>query len=108
MLKNKFIALLIAAVIAIFGNMPANLAFAVSQDQQPVAAKSELKHVLKKFALSMSLVGGSCLVLYFALKTYKRFKEEEEAGQPYPVDTEKCLNTPETIEEATKLFIEKF
>ena len=108
MIRKKFIALFVATFVAIFSSIPMNIAFAQPQTQQKSSTKSELKHILKKFAISMSLVGGSGIILYYALRTYKRFKEQEEINEPCPIDVDKSLTTPETVEDATKLFIEKF
>lgn len=68
---------------------------------------NELKHVLKKFLVAMAMVGGSCLALYFILSTYKRVKSQNQP-EPQSIDVSKNLTTPDNIEEATKLFIEKF
>ena len=106
--KNKLFVCLVFLVLGVFSILPV-----CAEQSQPTAnensgSKSELKHVLAKFAIAMSVVGGSCLVLYLGLRTYKRFKDKEDNTQISYIDVNKNLYTPETIDEATKLFIEKF
>lgn len=108
-LQKQIICAGIFLTVSLFNILPV-LAVdnAVESDANP-RQKSELVHVLKKFATSMGLVVGSCAILYFALRTYKRFKEQETGEEEtYLVDVTKDLTTPETIEDATKFFIEKF
>ena len=95
--KNKLFVCFVFLVLGVFSILP------VCAEQS-----QELKHVLAKFAIAMSVVGGSCLVLYLGLRTYKRFKDKEDNTQISYIDVNKNLYTPETIDEATKLFIEKF
>ena len=111
MIKKNIIAAISFIIISIAGIMPAICAVDTVDTVDALnnsKPKSEIKHVLKKFAVSMSLVGGCCIILYFALKTYKRFKEKEETVETCHIDVSKDLATPETIDSATKLFIEKF
>ena len=68
---------------------------------------SEIKHVLSKFLKTMLLVLGSCIIIYLVLLGYKRLKSPK-ALNISNIDIQKNLNSPETIEEATKFFIEKF
>lgn len=109
-MKYKIIILNIALIFAmsVFSVLPVKAVDELSQTGANTRQKSELSHVLKKFAISMGLVGGSCLILYIALNTYKRFKDQENNTETYLVDVTKDLTTPETIDEATKFFIEKF
>ena len=72
-----------------------------------IPSKSEIKHVLGKFLKTMLLVLGSCIIIYFALLGYKKFKSPTSLNNN-DVDVKKNLNSPKTIEEATKFFIEKF
>ncbi len=72
-----------------------------------IEKKTEAKNVLKKFFKSMLLVCGSSIVIVLLLIAYKRFKNSSIAN-PHYVDIEKNLNTPETVEDATKFVIEKF
>ena len=108
MIKKNIIAAISFIIISIAGIMPAICAVDTVDALNNSKPKSEIKHVLKKFAVSMSLVGGCCIILYFALKTYKRFKEKEETVETCHIDVSKDLATPETIDSATRLFIEKF
>ena len=69
--------------------------------------KSELKHVLGKFLKTMLLVIGSCIAIFILLLGYKRLKAPKAINHS-DIDVRKNLNSPETIEEATRFFIEKF
>lgn len=69
--------------------------------------KSELKHVLGKFLKTMLLVIGSCIAIVLLLLGYKRLKAPKTINHS-DIDVHKNLNSPETIEEATRFFIEKF
>ncbi len=108
MSKKNILTAAAVIILGLFSIMPVCADTAVPQSPQNVQTKSELKHVLKKFVFAMSLVGGSCLILYFALRTYKRLKEQEDTTDTYIVDVTKDLTTPDNIDDATKLFIEKF
>ena len=55
----------------------------------------------------MLLVLGSCIIIYLVLLGYKRLNNPK-ALNISNIDIQKNLNSPETIEEATKFFIEKF
>lgn len=88
------------------GNVQNGVAVPIAGETKPYHS-NELKHVLKKFLVAMALVGGSCLVLYFILSTYKRLKTAQQ-DEPVNIDVSKNLTTPDTIDEATRLFIEKF
>lgn len=107
MIKIRLFALILTLTMAFIGLEP-TYAISASDIQQSVKSKSEIKHVLKKFAIAMAAVGGSGIILYLALRTYKRFREKEENIETCCIDIKKDLSTPETIEDATKLFIEKF
>ncbi len=109
MCKKNLLATVILIIMCAFSFLPVKAVTEETQTVQTQQTKSEIKHVLKKFAFAMALVGGSCLILYFALRTYKRFKEQEilDDTSSY-VDVTKNLTTPDTIEDATKFFIEKF
>ena len=72
-----------------------------------IEKKTETKNVLKKFLKAMVLVCGSSIVIVLLLIAYKRFKNSSIVN-PHYVDIEKNLNTPETVEDATKFVIEKF
>lgn len=72
-----------------------------------IPPKSEIKHVLGKFLKTMLLVIGSCIAIFILLLGYKKLKTPKTLNQNN-IDVHKNLNSPETIEEATKFFIEKF
>lgn len=72
-----------------------------------IPPKSEIKHVLGKFFKTMLLVIGSCIAIFILLLGYKKLKAPKNITQS-DIDIHKNLNSPETIEEATKFFIEKF
>ena len=69
--------------------------------------KNEVKTVLTKFLITMLWVGGSCLVIFLLLYAYKNLKKSKIVNQGH-IDIAKNLNSPESIEDATKFFIEKF
>lgn len=108
-LQKQIICAGIFLTVSLFNILPVLAVDNAVESGATPRQKSELVHVLKKFATSMGLVVGSCAILYFALRTYKRFKEQETGEEEtYLVDVTKDLTTPETIEDATKFFIEKF
>ena len=69
--------------------------------------KSEAQTVWLKFLKSMLLVTGSCGTIFLLLLAYKKIKRTPVIGIKQ-IDIEKNLNTPETVEDATKFVIEKF
>lgn len=69
--------------------------------------KNEASHVFWKFLQSMLWVAGSCGAIYIVLLAYKRFKKTNFVN-PRDIQIEKNLNSPETVEEATRFVIEKF
>lgn len=69
--------------------------------------RNELSGVLSKFALTLAWVSGSCVVIFLLLYAYKKLKKTSIVN-PKQIDTEKNLNSPDTIEDATRFFIEKF
>ena len=72
-----------------------------------IEKSTEIKRVFAKFLKAMLLVGGSGVILFIVLYTYKRIKRNPNRG--HSIDNiEKNLNTPETVDEATKFVIEKF
>lgn len=119
MFKSRILTILTIAVIAFSGMSPCCYAEpdGITTAAQEVSQKAnntekqhknnELKHVLKKFIIAMALVGGSCTVLYFVLNAYKRIVSVQTIEHK-EIDVSKNLTTPETTEDATKLFIEKF
>ena len=108
MFKRILFTIIVLCILVIGGIMPMQASFAAGDILGDINTHTELKHVVKKFAIAMSVVGCSCLILYLSLKTYKRMKEKEDNTQIVSIDVKKHLSTPETIDEATKLFIEKF
>lgn len=119
MFKSRIITILTITVIAFSGMSPCCYAdIDNSVNSVPVVENktnetkkpyksNELKHVLKKFLIAMALVGGSCAVLYFVLSAYKRISVANDTERE-EIDVSKNLTTPETIDDATKFFIEKF
>lgn len=67
----------------------------------------EAKHVFAKFLHTLLLVGGSCIVIYILLGLYKKYSSRKKQILRN-IDVTKDLESPETIEDAIKLFIEKF
>ncbi len=72
-----------------------------------LSGNTEAKIVLKKFLKSMFLVAGSCAAIFLLLLLYKRTRKTNQSSKQ-PVDISKNLNSPESIDAATKFFIEKF
>lgn len=109
-MKTKIFTFFITAALALVISMPC--CFAVDNNtlvpKTKVEKKSEAKNVLSKFMHSMLLVGGSCVVIFLLLLAYRRFKNNKVVNPNIIVDIEKNLNTPETVEEATRFIIEKF
>lgn len=117
-IKSKVFSLIITTVMALTGSMPCCFADVQTPDnaktEKPAIVqktekekKNEAGSVLKKFFISMCWVGGSCLVIFLILLAYKRLKTAKLVNSA-EIDITKNLNSPETIEEATKFFIEKF
>lgn len=69
--------------------------------------KSEGKKVFTKFLISMFWVAGSCIAIFLILLAYKKLKGTK-LGQTKHIDISKNLNSPDTVDEAIKFFIEKF
>ena len=72
-----------------------------------LSGNTEAKIVLKKFLKSMLLVAGSCAAIFLLLLLYRKTRKNNRAAKQ-PVDISKNLNSPESIDAATKFFIEKF
>ena len=118
-IKKKIISLFTAVVIAISGTVLYCNAETVDTEQQqtqPIvqktettvkSRKSEIKHVIKKFAVSMSWVFLSIIVILAVLLVYKKLGNTRNI-KTNKEDISKNLNSPETVEEATRFFIEKF
>lgn len=121
-IKSKIIHILAISVILLSTITPCCIADAVENVDsvtQPISTATnvettkpyktnELRHVFKKFLVSMGLVGASCLVLYILLNMYKKFHSTQDKTPQETIDVAKNLTTPDTIDEATKFFIEKF
>lgn len=111
-IKNKIITIFISIFLAL-GVFAPQCSFAnplskpVSVLHNLVPQKAETGIVLKKFLKSMLLVASSCAVIFLILLAYKRAKSQKKHKRE-DTDISKNLNSPETVEEATKFFIEKF
>lgn len=77
------------------------------QLKQTKKTHKEAKHVLGKFIHTLMLVGGSCIAIFVLLTIYQRFSNRQNKPV-HNIDISKDLESPETIEDAVKLFIEKF
>lgn len=75
-----------------------------SADQKP----GEAKIVLGKFFITMLWVVGSCAVLFVILLLYKKRMGGMNMSVQRPVTKEQDLTSPSTVDEAVRLFIEKF
>lgn len=69
--------------------------------------KDEIKHVANKFGHTMLLVLGASLTIILLLMIYKRITSPKTVTKRQ-TDIAKDLESPETIEDATRFFIEKF
>lgn len=114
-IKTKFFSIIVTTVLALCLAMPCCFADIQStkdntdvlKPKTNVEKKTEAKNVFGKFLTSMLWVGGSCFVIFFLLFAYKRLKNAPVIN-PLQTEIEKNLNTPDTVEEATKFVIEKF
>lgn len=70
--------------------------------------KQEGKIVLGKFFITMLWVVGSSAVLFLLLLLYKKHKGGVNSVERRAISKEQDLNSPVTVDEAVKLFIEKF
>lgn len=117
---KKIISLFTTVIIAFSGTILFCYADTLSSDvsqQTPAIVqktesavkpyKSEFKSVIKKFALSMSWVLLSIIVIWGILLAYKKLGSNKLV-KTQKEDISKNLNSPETVEEATRFFIEKF
>ena len=112
-IKSKLSYILIAASL-LFWSITPLCTFAAGADslksvQNKISQtkRHEIKILLKKFGVSMSWVAGSCVVIFLMLLSYKRLKNSQQKIV-INQDISKNLNSPETLDEATKFFIEKF
>ena len=76
----------------------------VGQHQKP----SEGKIVLGKFFTAMLWVVGSCAILFLILLLFRKRIGGMNMSVQRPMSKEQDLNSPSTVDEAVKLFIEKF
>ncbi len=115
-MKRKLISFLIFLTAAFIYMMPLCLAaedtsgvlkLRSRQESALSHKKSEGKNVLSKFLVSMLWVAGSCAAIFLILLAYKRIKGTS-FGQTRQIEVSKNLNSPETVDDAVKLFIEKF
>lgn len=120
-MKRKLLSILIFAITAFFCVMPFCSAEdnssdglkprvrqeKVSEDKVKDGEKTEKNNVLSKFLVSMLWVAGSCFAIFLILLAYKRLTETS-IGQTKNTDVSKNLNSPETVDDAVKFFIEKF
>ena len=110
-MKKKLLTVITAFIMALTVSMPCCCAV-----EQPKAADTQPQIVQKKHkedrneaknVLTMLWVGGSCLVIFLILYAYKNLKKSNIVNHGQ-IDIAKNLNSPESIEDATKFFIEKF
>lgn len=131
--KKFIITLLTAAAIGGFTLIPAGQSMALqfpsvnppsqteqTQVSQPVKQQSssnsdvrlprdsEGKIVLGKFFTTMLWVVGSCAVLFVILLIYKKRTAGMSMSVQRPMTKEQDLTSPSTVDEAVRLFIEKF
>jgi len=76
-------------------------------NQKKSPSKQEAKHVFGKFFQTMLLVAGSCVAIFLLLIFYKNITTKNKTTKRN-IAIEKDLETPETLDDAIKLFIEKF
>lgn len=109
-IKNNLLTIILTALMALNLAMPC---YAVEiEDSEPQKIQTtaeinpELMKVLRKFAKSIILVALSGGGIYTVLSLYKRFNNKTKKNQTESLA--KDLNSPETIDDAVKLVIEKF
>ncbi len=109
--SSKLVKIFVSMLLGIFLVLPLSADLPVSASplipKTKIEKKSELKKVFSKFLKAMVLVCGSGIVLFVLLYAYKRMKNKSTVSNSVG-DIEKNLNTPETIDDATKFVIEKF
>lgn len=110
-IKSKIISLAIIGILMFLVPTP-SYSFGLGsikhlKQKTAFVKKSETKQVLKKFLKTMGLVAGSCGVIFAILLVYRRFSSAKIV-QVSETKIETNLNSPETVEEATKFVIEKF
>lgn len=116
--KLKYYTLILATAMALIISMPFCNVDAKTDTTQKSAIsgikaksekdkKNEASSVLWKFLQSMLLVAGSCGAIFLLLFAYKKIKKTRLVNAPN-IEIEKNLNSPETVEEATRFIIEKF
>lgn len=111
--SKKALLTLFIVTIAIFNSAQISYSNNVQDNSNKVRAKtesvkkSEAQTVWLKFLKSMLLVVGSCGAIFLLLLAYKKIKRTPVIGIS-EIDIEKNLNSPETVEDATKFVIEKF
>ena len=73
----------------------------------PYKQPTSKKKIMKKFLLAMLGVAGSSILLFAILSIYNRVVYGKEAARPELMRGESQLETPETINEAVKSFVDK-
>ncbi len=111
-IKIKILTILLSVILG-FGFIVPNYSAANPVSNHLAAVhkllpqKAETRIVLKKFLKSMLLVAGSCAGIFLILLIYKRARTPR-AIKSTQADISKNLNSPESVDEAVKFFIEKF
>lgn len=118
-IKRKLLSIFVLTVMALSFLMPCCFATTAKDEKTktPVVQselksknkkeKSESQNVLVKFFITMLWVAGSCGAIFLALLAYKKLSGASFVD-PKHREIAKNLNSPETIDDAAKFFIEKF
>lgn len=111
-IKSKFVLVLLS-IFLMFGaatpcySSPSGVLIKAVSKSLKLSDNTEGETVLKKFLKSMLFVAGSGTAIFLLLLLYRRTRKINHVKQS-PPDISKNLNSPETIDAATKFFIEKF
>ena len=119
-MKTKLLRIVAISFIACNFCMPVTFSNEIAETTEKVSVveenivvnsdtknKDEIKHVANKFGHTMLLVLGASLTIILLLMIYKRITSPKTVTKRQ-TDIAKDLESPETIEDATRFFIEKF
>lgn len=119
-MKTKLLRIVAISFIACNLYMPVTFSNEIAETTEKVSVveenivvnsdtknKDEIKHVANKFGHTMLLVLGASLTIILLLMIYKRITSPKTVTKRQ-TDIAKDLESPETIEDATRFFIEKF
>lgn len=117
-LKQKLFSLLLLLTLTLFTGIANADTAKVDNASQNSSSVSQIQtrnqkpprknQILFKFLISMLWVGGSVVVIYLLLTAYKKYFPQSVTLDENKIPNEQNLNSPNNIDEAVNLFIEKF